>query len=380
MSATDSHRSRPPRDLGTAPEWALAVVCLALLALMVRFIQSTTVPYHLIFLSVALTYGFRVWPLGRTSIAIGALTVATGTVFVHAYLLGLIAVDELSEVALMPLLLLALVWHAWRREMAVREAQRVAEMNAELRRREHENLRDTSHALRGPTAIAQGFVELMMMQTADPELIEPLTIVSRQLARTTTLSERLLSLAALDAHGISSVDMVDVSALVRQAGAEWPERGRRDWQVDVRPNLWVLGDRTALETALDALLENALNHTSTDDLIVIAVRPDARDVVLEVADSGPGVDPAESELVFERFWHTTAPNGSVGSGLGLSMVRAVAAAHGGSAEVSRGREGGARFVIRLPRQSAAAAGTVPRPQAMSAAEVEACRSVVEPPG
>jgi signal transduction histidine kinase len=101
-------------------------------------------------------------------------------------------------------------------------------------------------------------------------------------------------------------------------------------------------------------------------VVRLSCRPKDGTAVIEVSDSGPGIDPADLERVFERFWHQTPPDGAVGSGLGLAMVKAIARAHGGSAEADRAPEGGAAVRMLLPLQSvhlrsAGAEATGPRP-------------------
>lgn len=344
----DPPRAAPSRR-GRWIEWILAAFSLAMLAAMWRFISQTTIPYHILFLAIGLVYGFRVWPLGRTAVVIGLVTLATGTIFLRAYRAELIEIDELAEIVLMPLLLMAMIWHARRRDEAMRRAQSVAAVNSQLLQRQHEGLRDTSHAIRTPTTIARGFVELAAAATDDPDVLEPLAVVARHLDRTGLLSERLLSLAALDAQGISSVDMVRVSTVVERLGTEWSARGDRVWEVEPGMNAWILGDESAIEGAIEALLENSLHHTGSGDTIRMTCRREGADVVVEVADSGPGVAPTDAQHVFRRFWHSPAPDGSVGSGLGLAMVQAVVSAHSGSAAVGRSSLGGALFTLRMPQ-------------------------------
>jgi signal transduction histidine kinase len=351
MSDTPCDRPRAPSlPWGQWIEWVLAAFSLAMLAAMWRFIGQTTIPYHVLFLAIGLVYGFRVWPLGRTVVVMVFITLATGTVFLRAYRAELIEIDELTEIVLMPMLLISMIWHARRRDEAMRRAQDVAAVNAELLQRQHEGLRDTSHAIRTPTTIARGFVEMAAAATDDPDVLEPLAVVARHLDRTGLLSERLLSLAALDAQGVSRVDMLRVSTIVERLGAEWSSHGDRVWQVEPGMNAWILGDESAIEGAIEALLENSLHHTGSGDTIRMTCRLDGADVVVEVADSGPGVAAQDAESVFQRFWHSPAPDGSVGSGLGLAMVQAVVKAHMGSAAVGRSSLGGALFTLRIPRQ------------------------------
>jgi len=116
----------------------------------------------------------------------------------------------------------------------------------------------------------------------------------------------------------------------------------------------VLGDNHRLEEALDALVENALRFTGPSDTVRITARPDGSYVRIEVADSGPGVPPSDRERVFQRFFHRHPSGEEPGTGLGLALVRAVAQAHAGRCWVEPAAEGGAQFVLRLPRAQALA--------------------------
>jgi two-component system, OmpR family, sensor kinase len=110
------------------------------------------------------------------------------------------------------------------------------------------------------------------------------------------------------------------------------------------------------------LLENAYLHTPAGTPVTLAVRAQDGCAVLEVADRGPGVPPALRERVFERFTRGAGDASPAGgrSGLGLSIVRAVAEGHGGSVSLSDARGGGARFEVRLPLSRAQTSTTTGR--------------------
>jgi signal transduction histidine kinase len=337
-----------------AVDIALALFCAAMLAAMLLVEGEETIPYHFLFLAVAIVYGFRVWPMRATIIVVTAITLATGLIFFRSLLKDSIDLSEMWEVLLMPLLLMAMVWHARRREAAMRAVERMAAVNHALLEREHEFLRETSHAIRTPVTIARGYVELALAETTEDEIADHLEVVDRQLTRTETLSTRLLSLASLDSTGITHVDMIDLAAVVRRASRDWTGSADRVWVQELGAPAWILGDPTAVEAALDAMVENSRHFTGRRDVIRITCRTLADSVVLEVADSGPGILEQDRERVFQRYWHQTPPDGVVGSGLGLAMVAAIAQAHGGEARAGRAPEGGALVTMTLPRQPWAA--------------------------
>jgi signal transduction histidine kinase len=121
----------------------------------------------------------------------------------------------------------------------------------------------------------------------------------------------------------------------------------------------VSGDADRLEAALDALIENAVKATQEGDFIEVRVRDEGREAVVEVSDAGVGIPPDDLPHVFERFWTVASGGGPAhgGTGLGLATVKAIAEAHGGSAEALPLAGGGTTVRLRLAVRAAAA----PRP-------------------
>jgi signal transduction histidine kinase len=118
----------------------------------------------------------------------------------------------------------------------------------------------------------------------------------------------------------------------------------------------VLGDRDRLAVALDALLENAVAHTTQGDRIEVSSRLEDGGVVLAVADAGCGIQPTDLRRIFQRFAraepYRSRPSG--GLGLGLAIVQAIAEAHGGSVTVQSALGHGSDFEVHLPLAPAAA--------------------------
>jgi signal transduction histidine kinase len=328
---------------------ALAVFCVAMLIAMELAPGKETIPYHFLFLALTLVYGFRVWPLPNTLLTALAVTVATGWVMVRHHLSGDIEGAELAEVPLMPLLFIAMVWHARRRVAAQREVERMADQRRAVLDREREFFRDASHAIRTPVTIARGHLELLEGAFSDPEQREDLGIAVRQLDRMSALSNRLLALARLDAGDAVRCRPLNLSAFLDRVGRNWSSSADRGWIIDCPPTGTVLADPEWLELALDALIENAVHFTSTDGLIRLACRRTGTRCVIEIADSGPGISADDLPHVFERFWHRRSPTGAMGSGLGLPMARAAVEAQGGSLMAGTAIDGGACFSLSFPR-------------------------------
>jgi signal transduction histidine kinase len=341
------------RRSGALVDVLLAVFSVAMLAAMVAMPGEETIPYHLMFLAVTLVYGFRVWPMAPTLLVIGAITAVTGAIFWAHYVAGRIDAPELSEVPLMPMLLTAMVWHARRRAEAQRQVEEMAEERHRLLEREREFLRDTSHAIRTPVAIARGHVELIQGSLTDPLAYDDSDVVLRQLDRMDALSTRLLALARLDSGGLLHRLPLDFDCFVEQIGANWTGTAEREWVVDRRDahqpgHVRVGADREWLELAVDALVENAVHFTDPGDRIELSCRRRGRFGTIRVADSGAGIPPEDLPHVFERFWHRRPPGGMPGSGLGLAMASAAAQAMGGSLVVNSTLGEGATFELSLP--------------------------------
>ena len=127
-----------------------------------------------------------------------------------------------------------------------------------------------------------------------------------------------------------------------------------------------MGDEDRLRQVASNLLTNASIHTPTGSPVEVTVAAEDGMAVLSVADRGAGLSGDEAERVFEPFYRSDPGRGreAGGTGLGLSIVAAIAAAHGGSVEVSRRPEGGAVFRVILPRPSDRQADAIdenPRP-------------------
>jgi signal transduction histidine kinase len=318
-----------------------------MLAAMIGMPGEETLPYHVMFLSITLVYGFRVWPLWPTVLVVSAISVSTGAVMYAHFRDHRIDAPELFEVPLMPMLLVAMIWHARRRAAAQQQVEEMAEERHRSLEREREFLRDTSHAIRTPVTIARGHVELIQARLEDATAYDDSEVVLRQLDRMCALSSRLLALARLDSAQALQLQPLDLDELLDEMAANWAGSAEREWVV-VRGGGLVLADREWLELALDAIVENAVHFTAPGQRIELSCRRGEDGVTVAVADSGPGIAPEDLPHVFERFWHRRPPDVMPGSGLGLAMARAAAHAMGGTLHVTSRPEQGARFALTLP--------------------------------
>jgi two-component system OmpR family sensor kinase len=315
---------------------------------------GATIPFHNIWVSLTLLYGFRLWTLGATVPILVAVCLGSGGAMTVTLLEHGLALDELAEVPMMASMFVAMVWHARRHQSALEALQRSGA-------REREFVRHASHQLRTPITVARGHVELVRAATPDPQTVEDADVVIGELDRLSRISDRLLILAASEHVDFIARAPVDVGRLVEATARRWAPAACRDWYVEVEAEGCVAGDAERLEAAVDALIENAVKATEPGDRISIAVRADEHDAVIEVSDTGVGIAPQDLSRVFDRFW--TAPNGhavaSGGTGLGLATVKAIAEAHGGRAEALCRPGGGTTVRMHLAGFWPAADGVPP---------------------
>ena len=235
--------------------------------------------------------------------------------------------------------------------MGTVETQFAARVESEERMRQF--LADASHELRTPLTSIRGYAELSRMKRANGEAEQSDTLdrIESEGLRMSRLVDDLLLLARSDQGAPPQWESVDVGELVEDAvegaRAAFPQR-RID--ADAPAALTVLADHDQLLRVLRNLIANAALHTAPGGPIHVSGRLEGYDVVLRVADSGPGLPPEEAQHVFERFWRAdkarTRARG--GSGLGLAIVASIVQAHGGTVDFESSVESGSTVTVRLP--------------------------------
>ena len=322
----------------------------------------STVPFLVIWVSLTLVYGFRMWRLQPAILTVAVVTLATGGIIVAQVVDGQQEADYLVEVPLVALMFLAMVWHGRRRQAALlerlaamEEVQRVSRENLRLLEQQQLFLVDASHELGTPITVALGHAELIEQSVTDKMVAEDARVVIGELARLRRLSSRMLLLASAGSPGFLDLTPVGVDSIVIEALDRWGYTSRR-WRLGEVAEATVLGDRGRLAVALDALLENAIAHTDKDDRIELSARVEDGHVILAVADSGCGIPEADLERIFGRF-SRAAPYRSReigGFGLGLPTAAAIAEAHHGSVRVNSTVGKGSTFELLIPAGPAAA--------------------------
>ncbi len=319
-----------------------------------------TVPFLIIWISLTAVYGWRLWRLGSALVTVVVITLATGGLIGWQVLRGKQDGDYLAEVPLLALLFVVMVWHSRRRAAALEEMKRVSDRNLELLDQQRQFLQDASHELGTPIAIALGHAELIERAASaapDKSIAADARIAVDELLRMRRLTSRMLLLASTDDAAFLQLAPVDTEEVVLETLRRWSHIPRR-WSIEVADDISVLGDADRLTLALDALIENAVDHTEPDDRIELAVRREGSgprsSVVIAVEDSGTGIPAAEIERIFSRFSRIDAGRSRAtgGFGLGLAIVKAIAEAHHGSVQVTSKPGEGSVFELRLPSATA----------------------------
>jgi len=354
-------------DLAWVVLWILG------LAGILIFEHWEAVPFHLIWITFALLYSFRVRGTGSTLWVLAAMVVTTFAAIGVDVLRGAQPADVLTEVPLMAAMFWVMMWHGRRHQAADAERTRVSEENERLLDTQRRFLQDASHQLRTPITIALGHSELLARNLADNQDQRDINVIVGELNRLKTLSERLLLIAASANPDFLRPEAVELDQFMTDALLRWRPAATRHWQLGRLDEATALADPERLGLAIDALLENAVQHTGPEDLIRLAVTREEPDglVGLVVQDTGTGIEAADLERIFERFATGPPAVGRRGTGLGLALVRAVAEGHDGQVRAQSTPGLGSRFELLLPLIPAPrppAAGTGTRPAALPASD------------
>jgi signal transduction histidine kinase len=313
-----------------------------------------TIPFHFIWISLTLLYGFRVWEPKPTGIVLGLVIAGTGSLILSDTFSGSQLWGELFEVPLMSAMFLAMVWHARRRQDAVRRLEREVAERAELLHQQKRFLHDVSHELRTPVTIARGHLEVLRRLNGKPA--QEIEVALDELGRIEHILERLLLLAKSKQPDFVVPEKVDVQPFLEDVLVRWSGTVPRGWRLgDVAAGALRV-DPEALRIALDALLENAVKYTEPADAIELSARRVGGELVIDVADEGQGLPPGETERIFERFARADSARSRAegGAGLGLAIVDAIAKAHEGSCSAHSGSPGTV-FSLHFPGFAAASA-------------------------
>ncbi len=219
---------------------------------------------------------------------------------------------------------------------------------------------DASHELRTPLTSIRGFAELFRQGAASEpaQLAQVMRRIEDEGARMGLLVEDLLLLARLDQQRLLRQEPVDLLAVAGDVVSAAAAVHGAHHDVVLHPPTGeaapvVRGDDARLHQVLSNLVGNAVAHTAPGTRVDVRIARTGHDVSVEVCDDGAGMEPAVAARVFERFYRadssrTRAGSATTGSGLGLSIVAALVAAHDGSVDVTSAPGAGSCFTVRLP--------------------------------
>ncbi|MFF0300411.1 sensor histidine kinase [Streptomyces sp. NPDC004562] len=207
---------------------------------------------------------------------------------------------------------------------------------------------DASHQLRNPLAALLLRIELLAFEL--PEGNEEIASVQAEGRRLAQVLDDLLDLALAE-HTEADIRLTDIGALTAERVAAWAPtaeaKGVRLHGTCPAATAWA--DPVALSSALDAVIDNAVKFTPRDESVEVTVASDGDAATIEVADRGPGLTDEELARIGDRFWRSGRHQNVKGSGLGLSISRALLAAGGGTIAYAHHEPHGLRVTVTLPR-------------------------------
>lgn len=211
---------------------------------------------------------------------------------------------------------------------------------------------DVSHELRTPLTALRGNLDVMLMdKNLDPETRSQLEAMSSEVARLIRLTSNLLYLAHAEAGREIARRPVELDALclevVHQAQALREDVSVR---LDHEAQVTVLGDRDLLKQLVLNLVDNAIKYSPSGSDVAVSLHEAGDCVQIVVADHGPGIPQDQIAQIFERFYRVTGAQSRTvgGAGIGLSISRWIAQAHGGDIRVESDMGSGSRFIVTLP--------------------------------
>jgi two-component system OmpR family sensor kinase len=211
-------------------------------------------------------------------------------------------------------------------------------------------LDDAGHELKTPLTVVRGHLELL--DGDDPEeLAQTRDLLLDEVDRMSRLVGDLMLLAKSRRPDFLVLSEVELTPLTQSVVAKASALGDRDWQLDAMARGRAVLDEQRVTQALLQLADNAVKHTDTGTVVAIGSASDDDEVRLWVRDTGDGIPPEDRAAVVERFGRSHVRAGDDGFGLGLSIVSAIAEAHGGTVRITDAEPRGARVEIALPART-----------------------------
>ena len=209
---------------------------------------------------------------------------------------------------------------------------------------------DAAHELRTPLNAMRQQGEYALSRSDSAEKDEAIERMLEKNSEMHALVSQLLLIARMEAGQMTCEDRCDLAGILEAVAEDFePVAGERNMSIraETQPCVTVCS-RAMLTRAVVNLVDNAVRYGREGGSIRLSLVQSGGEAVIAVADDGPGLTGEQAAHVFERFWRADGARSAPGSGVGLSIVRAIARAHGGEAEVETAEGQGCRFVIRIP--------------------------------
>lgn len=327
------------------PWLVFAVVCVSL---MIQFSGEETIPFHLGWVALGVAFGLHPWPLRRAVGAVIGYAIASGLVLLTRAQAGIITFEETTEIPLMSLLVLLMIWHVSRRQSALASLDLVRRQERSRARRREHTARLISHEIKTTLTVTSGYLDLALASTKAPGCRADLGVAKEELYRLSRASDRLLRMMRLqEDHDVS---LLDVDALMRQTLERWSAVTERTWLLDARIG-WADAAPSRFRACFDTLIENSLRHTPAEGTIrLVGFRTPGR-MCLGVADSGPGLSRDQVHAIDTHrldLMDDDADEGHHEAGLGLSIVQEVVRQRHGHLVAGTSAEGGALLLMVIP--------------------------------
>jgi len=217
-----------------------------------------------------------------------------------------------------------------------------------------EYVQTLTHELKSPLSAIRGAAELLQEEMPAEQQARFITNIRTEAARIARIVDRMLELARLENRREKpDMEPVELDAMVRTvAESHEPLLAGKDVKLEIAvpERLTLSGNAFLLHQALDNLVQNAIEFSPRGGTVKVEVIPSGDQITLSVTDQGPGIPDYALDRIFERFYSLGRPDtGRKSTGLGLNLVREVAASHGGAIRVVNRPEGGALAELTLPR-------------------------------
>ncbi len=217
---------------------------------------------------------------------------------------------------------------------------------ADSRLRQQQLVQDAAHELRTPLTSVKANIDLLAIAPdMDPDdRAQTFDSVRSELRELAQLVDEIVEVAT-DRYARQALTELDLVDVVNETVERFRIRTGRTVELDLAPSVLVRGDRDSLERVVGNLLSNADKYSPSSEPVSVTLTAARR---VAVTDRGVGIDPAERERVFDRFYRSDTARSEPGSGLGLSIVKSIVTAHNGTVEIADGPTGGTTVSFTLP--------------------------------